>query len=389
MARPKKKTKKIAEMDPSPLNPISEEDVDSLRQDIQSFKLLRTLHVPDYAGEMVVTRDDQYLISPHRNNFKVWNLRTGELLHTVEEGPEGSRRGVVLSRDEKTLYVAGGSEIYSWDFPSLKLRHKSGKSPAEKYVSKVRPHFGDGPLDHEDEMCKEGMITSAVLDPYRQRLHVGRNGYGAMSYWDLTTHEWSSSNSFHGAGGGLRMTNLLTTRNNEILVGQYKQSRYRVWQLCPAQRDLDSFDKDYPILLHCIGQDDIERKSQSKSKSKLVDYWTTSNDGQVLYLAYFGGDYGNADIEQWKIDGFESLGLMQGNEPGIHAMTISPDGKILATGNEKGDVRLWEPSTRTELFNAQLGAWIVDLKFSADSRLLVASVYDNTIQFWGRPGALD
>lgn len=107
---------------------------------------------------------------------------------------------------------------------------------------------------------------------------------------------------------------------------------------------------------HQASKSKIKSKSQCESPPTFVDHWTISHDGQVLYLAYRDSEVGNHDIEQWRIDGSENSGLMQRNEIPVNAMVISPDGKVLATttASKEGYLKLWEPSTHTELFSTEL-----------------------------------
>jgi len=67
-----------------------------------------------------------------------------------------------------------------------------------------------------------------------------------------------------------------------------------------------------------------------------------------------------------------------------HAVTFSPDGKILATGDEDGTIRLWDVATRQEI-GAPMSSDLqpVDaVAFSPDGRVLAAASSDGTVQLW-------
>jgi WD40 repeat protein len=63
-------------------------------------------------------------------------------------------------------------------------------------------------------------------------------------------------------------------------------------------------------------------------------------------------------------------------------VAFSPDGKILATGGGKGDVRFWEATTGTEL-GRRVNAWagfVLDLSWSPSGETLVSTGTDGTVR---------
>ncbi|MEM9246621.1 MAG: hypothetical protein AAGA67_12900, partial [Cyanobacteria bacterium P01_F01_bin.153] len=287
-----------------------------------------------------------------------------------------------------------------WDFPALTLRLKTGQSPDESYVSNIRGHLGSTILDPEDEACKEGFITGIVEDPYRPRLHLGRDNRGANFYWDLVTNKWvnyaGESGNLMGltdrpsyGDGGLGARELMMSRDGEVMVGVWGRgyrawSGYLAWQLSMDDQGRYKESKN-PRKLYSGGIRELEKKTQSKSDSIHLRSWTISNDGQITYFAY-----GSGEIEQWKTYGAKSLGLLQGHQESVKVMTMSPDGKILASGDWDGCIKLWEPSTRTELLsiNAHNGS-ISDLVFSADGTFFASTSAKDGVKFWGKPGSLN
>ncbi|MBI1296106.1 hypothetical protein GC175_14225 [bacterium] len=67
----------------------------------------------------------------------------------------------------------------------------------------------------------------------------------------------------------------------------------------------------------------------------------------------------------------------------VRAVAFSPDGKILAAGDDSGIVRLWDPASGERLCDLQdhsSGIW--SITFSADGALLAGSSLDGTIRIW-------
>jgi len=74
-----------------------------------------------------------------------------------------------------------------------------------------------------------------------------------------------------------------------------------------------------------------------------------------------------------------------GSQGGVSAVAFSPDGKLLASADTKGTVRLWNPVTRRPV-GAPLwkdrNAGVFGLAFSPDGKLLAGEDENATVRFW-------
>ena len=67
----------------------------------------------------------------------------------------------------------------------------------------------------------------------------------------------------------------------------------------------------------------------------------------------------------------------------IRSVTFSPDGKLLATGDSDGVVRLWEASSGREILTCNGHTNVVQsVAFSPDGKILASGSYENTIKLW-------
>ncbi len=73
----------------------------------------------------------------------------------------------------------------------------------------------------------------------------------------------------------------------------------------------------------------------------------------------------------WGYDGFEAYW--------VRGLAVSPDGAIVATGDEKGMLRLWSASDGAMLYEGSTGLVIQSLAFSGDGSKLAVGLWDATI----------
>src|SRR5207237_5698111 len=95
----------------------------------------------------------------------------------------------------------------------------------------------------------------------------------------------------------------------------------------------------------------------------------------------------------WRQCQGRSLLTLQGNEGGIDALAISPDGRLLATGSTDATVRLWQTDTWRPLRILRgHKSYIWRVAFSPNGALLASTSKDGTLRLWdvrtGRPLAV-
>ena len=67
----------------------------------------------------------------------------------------------------------------------------------------------------------------------------------------------------------------------------------------------------------------------------------------------------------------------------ILSVAFSPNGQLLATGDAKGEVRLWQVTDSEQLFTCKgHGGWVKSVAFSPDGRTLASGSDDRTIKLW-------
>jgi hypothetical protein len=77
------------------------------------------------------------------------------------------------------------------------------------------------------------------------------------------------------------------------------------------------------------------------------------------------------------------MGSFAGDDSLTHALAVSPDGRVLATGGSEGTVGLWELATGKELRKLKgHDGPVLAVAFSADGRRLLSGSRDTTALIW-------
>lgn len=107
-----------------------------------------------------------------------------------------------------------------------------------------------------------------------------------------------------------------------------------------------------------------------------------SHDGQSLYAA--AGIAGvNGVAYEFKVSDGSLIKRFEGHTDALYALTLSPDGKTLATGGYDQRIRLWEVASAKEIrtLTGHNGG-IFGLAFRPDGKVLASASADRTIKLW-------
>jgi predicted NACHT family NTPase len=104
----------------------------------------------------------------------------------------------------------------------------------------------------------------------------------------------------------------------------------------------------------------------------------------LSHAVILGGDFTNASLRRVNFAEANLANSVFTKIFGsVRSVIFSPDGKLLATGDSEGVVRLWEFSTQREILTCKGHTNVVEsVAFSPDGEILASGSYENTIKLW-------
>ncbi|MDA3644808.1 TIR domain-containing protein [Saccharopolyspora indica] len=115
----------------------------------------------------------------------------------------------------------------------------------------------------------------------------------------------------------------------------------------------------------------------------LVRATAFSPDGRMLVTAGMNSGRGPTALTFWDANSYRPLGTVDAGRT-VYSVAFSPSGSILATGNDQGEVRLWDTGTRQPIGDVLEGHTgpVGTLAFSPDGTQLASAGDDGAIRLW-------
>ena len=290
--------------------------------------------------------------------IKVWNLATGELLHTIAEH-SGSVTCVTFSSDGKTLASSSSNPdgtIKFWDAKTWKLK---------------------GAIKADDWVVLS--IWSIAISPDGKTLVSGHHADSTVKVWDLETREVldrETKESRYNITGKLRHTlrghvwavhSVAINSDGKTLASGSFDSNIKIWNASTSRQIRN---------LNGPGEGPVGW-TRSFLSDRIVYSVTFSPDGQTLAS---GG--ANQPIQLWRTSNYEQKSSLQGHSDDVYSVTFSPDGKHLASGSGDGTIRIWDLFTAEPIHTLGHSDTVYTVGFSPDGQTLVSGSKDKTIKIW-------
>lgn len=274
-------------------------------------------------SSMSVSRSGDLMVSTGVDaTTRVWNARSGELLHTREQFVLGAK----LSPDAQRVASVHGREVAVW----------SARTGADEMILS----------GHTDR------VTSVHFSNDGSRLlTTGRDG--SVRLWD--TSDGSEAAVLGGHNGAIEYAAVAA---NDLAATAGTDRYVRVWNLQTGER------------VHAI-----------TAHAGRINQVTFNRSGTLLASA---SDDGSAKI--WSLDSGLLRSAFRDRGAPVRTLALSPDGQFLVTGGGDGVVRIWDVSRATLLVRlpARSGE-IRSVTFTGDGSGVIATAADGAAQVWPLP----
>ncbi len=315
----------------------------------------------------------------------VWNVRTRALLGRLE-GHKGTVRAVSFAPDGATLATAGeDGEVRLWDMTSGRLRGAlAGHSDMVTCLA-FSPRGGilaTGSLDASVKLWEtrsgreraslqghlDGVSALAFAPDARQMATGGFDG--SVRLWEPAAPVFSPAAclSYPGEPQGLAFAadsrSLRATGTAGVIRWDVRAGSAFPRATKEEATALAAAPNGTPHATAGPGG-----KAVTDPARQAVAY---SPDGRILASTHEGGDVVLMDAR-----GGRQLGLLKGHRDQVYQVVFSPDGRLLATAGKDGTVKLWSLATRRQTARATLKRDLVtpvrSVAYSPDGKTLAVA----------------
>lgn len=328
----------------------------------QCFQTLRDHHIgvlcTAFSGD-----GKQFASGGNNGQVKIWDVHTGECVQSLVADLE--QIWSVTFSPVEDLLVTGGSDgvIKLWNL-------QTGQC-----FQKLQGHTG----------C----IYSLNFSPDGQILASG-SGDRTIKLWDI--HQYDCQRTLKGHKH--QVSTVKWTTHTHSLVSCSHDQTIRLWDAKTGQ-SLHTFHghKNWvsDIDLNLDGRTLI-----SCSEDQTVKYWDIftrkclktlrGQENQVWSLAFSPDGHmlasGDENLRLWDLSTSEHLTCLKGHSSRVMSVQFSPNGQIVASSSRDGTTKIWEVQSG-RCIQTFLGSSIVrGAIFSPDGHLLVNTHFDNSISVW-------
>jgi eukaryotic-like serine/threonine-protein kinase len=320
-----------------------------LRRQCERFQKTRLLDAKTEITSLAISPDGKCLATGGRlGDLALWDASTGALRTRV---PEASVDSLAFTADGATVVtntVLAGSQASSrsatasvrfWDVASGKER------PAGRLTLEVERYA-------PSELSADGSTLGGVTPDSKLRIWNTSNG-----------HEQATLDPF-AKDPSVPQVDIPHALMYRVTLGQ--DGKTVAWQIGPT-----SMVWDIPT-------------KKMKFKQTVARRWSfalaLSPDCKLL-ARQRGSEPQVVELWDWRSD--KRLAELEGYQSQVDALRFSPDGKLLATGDQFGIVRVWDAATYKEVANFKGHAVGIDgLVFAPDGQWLYSASYDGLVRRW-------
>ena len=296
----------------------------------------------DEAASITWSGDGTLLASASADGIRLWDVSTATLKINLTEhhGEHMIPDLVALSTDGTLLVSSDFHEIRLWDVKTATLK-ATFKAPRH------REKVGSISLSGDARLLASGSWHEDTIE-----------------IWDVKTATLKAT--LPGFGPGEKCVSLNPDGTRLAAGGIAEIGSKYAWFL---------WDVENATQIATLGGDEIPEGGYSRSPVSSISW---SQDGRVLAVGYSDGI-----VRLWNMtDVIPTLkNIFRANTEGITSLSWSPDGTHLATGGS--DVRFWQLQNIT-LKTTLIGytGSVTSVSLSADGKRLASAIWTDTLHLW-------
>ena len=350
--------------------------------------------------------DGKYFVSSDSKTIKLFEVNTGKELRTIC-GFSNLVSTAVFSEDGKYIAAAVMEKdfsysLYIWESATGKQYKSFGKEPVSTEVvlfSKDGKNLITGGWDNKikiwniekGEVIKEFVGHESIISC----IDLSSDGKKIVSgSWDKTIKLWDvESGALLKTFSGHRMelTNVHLSPDNKIIVSSSKDSTVRVWDTetgkalytnnSPKGTFLSSaISPDGKTYAGCCWDNSIHLwaiatgKELLEIKGSMLPFYSVvyNHDGKIIA----GGSY--TYIKFYDPSSGAEIKSFNGHMNMIKGISVSADGKYIASAGSEGMVKIWDFATGKRINSyTNYSSNAASMNFSPDSKFIAcANIYD-------------
>jgi len=319
-----------------------------------------------WIGNLAISPDGGVLaITDQNKTVQMVDTATGKDLPPVTIQSAVLTRSL-FSRDGRTLILTdtqGG--VYYWDLTGNRL------------IASFIAHANE--------------VAALTLSPDGQTLATGSIDR-TVKLWDVATHKEISTIRGHGS----QISSIDWSPDSKWLVTADIDGSIKVWNLAvnsmpilPTEAVITYYSTTFTskgelIALGMTADANIKlwnlttgREMYKLPEMKSILCSAFSKDGETFAIGSMGEPVRIRETTSGNL-----ISTLIEQQPYVYSVDFSPDGKKLVTGDERGNLILWEVSTGHRI--AQVGGAnnYYRARFSPDGRLIAHSNQDGTVELW-------
>ena len=266
------------------------------------------------------------------DTIKLWDARSGELLHTLE-GHDGGVTSVAFAPDGSTL--ASGS----WDDTIKLWDARSGE-----LLRTLKEH--------------DSHVESVAFAPDGSTLASGSSDK-TIKLWDA--HSGTLLQTLEGHTGSVRK--VAFAPNGNALTSESFDGTIRLWDARSGE------------LLHTLDLQNLDLRSSIAS--------VVAPDGNILVSSHWDK---SETIKFWNIRSGELIQTLEGHTNAVFSIALAPYSNTLASGSLDLTIKLWDARSG-ELIQTLEGHTnaVFSIAFTYDGRTLASVSFDHTVKLWRIP----